>query len=532
MMWSLRGLMATGTLLLALITSNAALAQKYGGVLKLSDPGSPANMSMLELPTIQGEMPMMGVFNNLIVFDQHKAQVSLDTIVPDLATEWSWSEDGTELTFKLRHGVKFHDGKPFTSADVKCTWDLLLDKTRDKLRLNPRKSGYDNLAAVITKGDDEVSFQLKRPQPAFPMLLAGGFSVIYPCHVSATQMRQHPIGTGPFKFVEFKPNESIKVTRNLDYWKPDRPYLDGIEYNIIKDPATATLSFVSGKLDMTFPFHLTIPLFNNVKSQMPNAICELDSGVGINRHLLVNYHKPPFDNPQLRRAMALSIDRQAFIDTIAQGQGEIGGVLQPPPAGLWGMPADEVKLLPGYGPDVHKNRAEGRQLMQQAGYGPDKTLDIKVTTRNLPFYRDPAVLLIDQLKHVYINATLDLVETPQYFPKILRKDFAVALNLQTSGPDPDPVLKLFYGCGSSLNWDGYCSPEVDKLIDEQSHEADPGRRKTLLWQIERKLAEDSARPMIFYPRAGTCWQPYVKDWVAMANSLFTGWRLEDVWLDK
>ena len=131
MIWSLRSLAATSALLLALITGNAALAQKYSGVLRLSDPGSPANMSMLELPTIQGEMPVMGVFNNLIVFDQHKAQVSLDTIVPDLATEWPWSEDGTELTFKLRHGVKFHDGKPFTAADVKCTWDLLLDKTND-----------------------------------------------------------------------------------------------------------------------------------------------------------------------------------------------------------------------------------------------------------------------------------------------------------------------------------------------------------------------------------------------------------------
>ena len=159
MMRSLPSLAATGALLLTVITGNAALAQTHGGVLKLPDPGSPANMSMLELPTIQGEMPMMGVFNNLILFDQHKAQVSLDTIVPDLATEWSWSEEGTELTFELRHGVKFHDGKPFTAADVKCTWDLLLDKTKDKLRLNPRKSGYDNLAAVITNGDYEVSFQ-------------------------------------------------------------------------------------------------------------------------------------------------------------------------------------------------------------------------------------------------------------------------------------------------------------------------------------------------------------------------------------
>jgi peptide/nickel transport system substrate-binding protein len=529
---SLRTLAPMLALLLILFVCHTATAQKAGGVLKTFDPDSPGGMSIMEEATVFAAGPMMGIFNNLIMFDQHVPQNSLGSIVPDLATQWSWNKDGTALTFTLRQGVKFHDGKPFTSRDVKCSMDLQMGTAPEKLRLNPRQSGWYNVAAVTTNGDWEVTFQLKSPQPTFPMFLAGAFAPIYPCHVPPAQMRQHPIGTGPFKFVEYRMNESIKVTRNADYWKPDRPYLDGIEYTIIKDPSTATLGFVSGKLDMTFPHHLQVPLFNNVKSQMPNAICELDSGEGINRHLLVNYHKPPFDNPQLRRAMALSIDRQAFIDTMAQGQGEIGGALQPPPAGLWGMPADEVKLLPGYGPDVNKNRAEGRQLMQQAGYGPDKTLEIKITTRNLSFYRDPAVLLIDQLKHVYINATLDLVETPQYFPKILRKDFAVALNLQTSGPDPDPVLKLFYGCGSSLNWDGYCNSEVDKLIDQQSLEADPGRRKTLLWQIERKLAEDSARPIIFYPRTGTCRQPYIKGWTAMANSLFSGWRLEDVWLDK
>src|SRR5712692_835559 len=198
-----RALAATAALVVTLAMAQPASAQKAGGILKLYSPGSPANMSMLEAPTIQTEMPVMGVFNNLIMFDQHKAQVSLQTIVPDLATEWAWNEDGTALSFRLRHGVKFHDGKPFTAADVKCTWDLILDKAPDKLRLNPRKTSYDNLAEITSNGDYEVTFHLKRPQPAFPMLLAGGFSVIYPCHFSATQMRQHPIGTGPFKFVGF-----------------------------------------------------------------------------------------------------------------------------------------------------------------------------------------------------------------------------------------------------------------------------------------------------------------------------------------
>src|SRR5579864_5910110 len=127
MTFSLRGFVACLLLVIA-FAAHPASAQKHGGTLRVYSSASPANMSMLEAPTIVAEMPLMGVFNNLIMFDQHKPQVSLDTIVPDLATEWAWNEDGTELALKLRRGVKFHDGKPFTSADVKCTWDLILDK--------------------------------------------------------------------------------------------------------------------------------------------------------------------------------------------------------------------------------------------------------------------------------------------------------------------------------------------------------------------------------------------------------------------
>ena len=111
-----------------------------------------------------------------------------------------------------------------------------------KARINPRKSWYQNLAEVTINGDFEASFHLKRPQPSFIGLLASGWSPVYPCHVTPREMRQHPIGTGPFKFVEFKPNESIKLTRNPDYWKPGRPYLDGIEYTIIRNASTWILA--------------------------------------------------------------------------------------------------------------------------------------------------------------------------------------------------------------------------------------------------------------------------------------------------
>src|SRR3984957_9056817 len=116
-----------------------AVAQKSGGVLKVYFFDSPASMSIHEEATIAGEGPMMGVFNNLVMYDQHVPQSGLKSVVPDLATEWLWDDAKTALTFKLRGGVKWHDGKPFTAADVKCTWDLLTGVAPEKLRVNPRK---------------------------------------------------------------------------------------------------------------------------------------------------------------------------------------------------------------------------------------------------------------------------------------------------------------------------------------------------------------------------------------------------------
>jgi len=526
----LRAAMAAGVVLSTVSCSDTAFAQKQGGILRMFSPDSPASMSILEEATVFAEGPMMGVFNNLVMFDQNVPQSGLSSIVPDLATGWSWSEEGNALTLPLRQGVKWHDGRPFTAADVQCTWDLISGKSADKLRVNPRKSLYKNLEQVTTNGDYEVTFHLKRPQPAFVVLLASGFSPVYPCHVPPRDMRSHPIGTGPFKFVEFKPNEHIKVARNPDYWKSGRPYLDGIEYTIIRNLSTATLAFMAGKFDMTFPFSLTVALLNDVKSQMPQAICEMTQG-SINRNLIINRDKPPFDNPDLRRAMTLTLDRKAFIDIISGGQGEIGGAMQPAPAGLWGMPPALLNTLPGYDPDVEKNRAQARQIMQTLGYGSDNHLKIKVTARDIPYYRDPAVILIDQLKEVYIDGELEPVDTTNFFPKMLRRDYTVGLNLQGAA-DPDQTFPLVYGCGSEFNRDNYCNPAVDQLIEQQSIEADQEKRKQLVWQIERKLAEDSARPIIFYSRGGTCRQPAVKGLTLMVNSIFNGNRREDIWLDK
>ena len=163
MMRNLCTVTAVGALLVAITAAGPASAQKQGGILRMYSPDSPASMSILEEGTVFAQGPMMGVFNNLVMFDQQVKQNSLASVVPDLATGWSWNEDGTELTFPLRQGVKWHDGKPFTASDVKCTWDLLSGKSSEKLRVNPRKSWYRNLDQVTTNGDYEVTFHLKQP---------------------------------------------------------------------------------------------------------------------------------------------------------------------------------------------------------------------------------------------------------------------------------------------------------------------------------------------------------------------------------
>jgi peptide/nickel transport system substrate-binding protein len=527
-----QAILLAGGLLAGLMAGDRALAQKPGGVLKMYFFDSPASMSIHEEATIAGQGPMMGVFNNLVMYDQHVPQSGLKSVVPDLATEWSWAEDKTELTFKLRQGVKWHDGKPFTSADVRCTWDLLQGKSADKFRLNPRKAWYRNLDEVTTNGDFEVTFRLKRPQPAFLALLASGFTPVYPCHVPAAQMRQRPVGTGPFKFVEFKPNEYVRVTKNPDYWKKDRPYLDGIEYQIIKNVATGSLAFVSGKVDMTSWYFLQVPMLKDINSQIGQEVCHLAPS-NVLRSVIINREAAPFGKPEVRRAIALTLDRQAFIDTLTQGKGSVGGALLAPPEGVWGMPPEMVRSLPGYGPDVTANRAEARKLMEKLGYGPNNRLQTKVSTRNIPPYRDPAVLLIDQLKEIYIDGELDPIDTTVWYPRLARKDFTIGLNLIGNGvDDPDQTLYENYTCSAEGNYDGYCNPELDKMVDQQSMQFDQDKRKQLVWEIERKLAEDVARPILYHSRSGTCWHAHVKGYTMMVNSIYNGLRMEDVWLDR
>ena len=292
------------------------------------------------------------------------------------------------------------------------------------------------------------------------------------------------------------------------------------------------LGFISGTFDMTYPTDVVVPLLRDIKQQDPAAQCELRR-TNVNTNLIINRDAPPFDNADLRRALALTIDRKAFNDIINEGQGHIGGSMLPPPEGVWGMPDEVLQTLTGYGPDVAKNREEARRIMKKLGYGQDNFLKTKIFTRNINTFRDPALILNDQLKQIFIDADLDVVDTPQYYSRVFKKDYAVGLNLTGSSlDDPDQNLYENYACGSLRNYTGYCNPALEKDFDQQSMETNIAKRKAMVWDIERKLADDVVRPIIYHDVAAACWHPYVKNITIMVNSIYNGWRWEDVWLDK
>ena len=187
----------------------------------------------------------------------------------------------------------------------------------------------------------------------------------------------------------------------------------------------------------------------------------------------------------------------------------------------------------GYGPDAEKNLADAQAIMQKLGYGEAKTLPIKIQTRNLPTYRDPAVIVTDQLKKIYINAELDILDTPRWYARLQKKDYTIGLNVTgVSVDDPDGNIVENYSCKSERNYTQYCNPKVDELLTAQSRELDKQTRTKIVWEIERLLVEDAARPSIVWQTAANCWQPFVKNFKPHDNSQYNNLRFEDVWLDK
>ena len=526
---------ASVLVLVALLIHSPATGQapKAGGVLNVmqrEDP--PQGFAIHETSTISSVWPAMACFNNLVLFDPLKKQESLDTVVGELAEKWSWQDNYRNLVFFLRKGVKWHDGQPFTAKDVKFTFDMLREApdAQGKLRLNPRKDWYVNVEAVEAPDAHTVVFRLKRPQPSLLLMLASGYTPVYAAHVSPATYRTECVGTGPFKLKEWRKGEFVDYVKNPDYFVKGRPYLDGIRFVPIQERGTKFAALQAGRLDAAFPGDATKTIAEQLVKVEPRIKLTI-TGQNVNDNLLLNVSKPPFNDIRVRRAISMAIDRRAAVQAVHQGGAVVGASMAPKPYGVWGLLDKDLARLPGYGKPADE-KAQAKKLLAEAGFGPQNPLRLEMATRAIPIYIDLASFVINELKQIGVEATLKQIETAQWHPLATRKEYQAAPNLTGIGPDdPDANFYENYACGSPRNYTGYCDEQVMKLIDQQSQELDVKKRLELVAQIQKKLEEDAARPMIDWRLEYYLQWDYVKNLIPH-QSIYNWARMQEVWLDK
>ena len=524
-----------GLVALVVLAGSPALADapKHGGWLNLRlREDLPQGFAIHETATISTMWPAMPCFSNLVLFDPLKPTHSLEAIIGELAERWSWQDHNRTLVFVLRTGVKWHDGKPFSSKDVKFTFDLLRE-TPDapaRLRINPRRDWYTNVEAVEAVDPQTVVFRLKRPQPSLLLMLASGYTPIYAAHVPAASYRTACVGTGPFKVKEWRKGEFVEYMKNADYFIQGRPYLAGLRYLIIGERGTATAALQSGRVDTAFPGQTPKPIAEQLKKAVPQLVMT-PVNTSVIDHLVVNTKKPPFDNATVRLALSRAIDRRALINAVYQGGAVLGASLAPPPYGVWGLPDKDIRALPGNGKAADE-KAKARTLLAEAGFGRTAPLKLEILTRALPDFLDVASFVINEFRHVGVEASLRQVESAQWHPLLTRGDFQIGIERTGIEPDdPDANFYENYGCGSPRNYPRYCDEEVSRLIDQQSQELDPARRLATVQAIQRKLEEAAVRPVLgwrldYY----TVW-PHVKN-LSPHQSIYSWGRMQEVWLDK
>jgi peptide/nickel transport system substrate-binding protein len=375
-----------------------------------------------------------------------------------------------------------------------------------------------------------VVFRLKRPQPSLLAMLASGYSPVIPAHVPPAEHRSRCVGTGPFKFKEWRRGESVELVRNPDYFVKGRPFLDGIRYVIIVERGTRVAALQAGQVDVAFPGDTTVPIAERLRAAVPQ-MAFTETSTNVSENLLINTTRPPFDNVKVRRALSLAIDRRAYVQAVHQGSAIVGASLAPRPWGVWGLLEKDLGGLAGYGkgPD---EKARARRLLAEAGFGPANPMRVEMVTRAIAIYLDFAAFVVNEFKQVGVEATLKQIETAQWHPLATRREFQIAANLTGLGvDDPDANFYENYACGSSRNYGGYCDEQIMKLIDQQSQELDPQKRLQQVAQIQRRLEEDAARPTMGWRVDRFAHHPYVKNLVPH-NVVYNCCRLQDTWLDR
>jgi peptide/nickel transport system substrate-binding protein len=467
------------------------------------------------------------LYSTLLQIDPY----SYPTIIGDAATEWNISPDGLTYTFKLRPGIRFHDGSTMTAADVKATFDKIVFPP-EGVR-SPRKIYYAAVASVETPDASTVVFKLKHPSASLLTHFASPWNVIYPkkyLDKDPNHFKNNVVGSGPFKFKSHTRGSTFEGERNPDYFVKDRPYLNGYKFYVSTETSVRAAAIRSGRAYIEFRDTPNSEV-EAIKKHLGDKIVVQPAPNIIQFGIAINNTVKPFNDVRVRKALTLGIDRYTASRVLygITGLRDVGTMVRP--GTEWAMAPAELEKLPGFWRDAERSRAEAKKLLAEAGYPNGFKVVLKNRNVKLP-YQDWAVFVIQEWKKIGIEAENRPVETATWFADG-RDQGNFELIVQPAGAvvdDPDALLNN-YVTGSPNNWGRFSSPAVDDLFSRQARTLDPAERKKLVVELQKTVLENA------YYMPGLWWTRNVVHWAKVKNyvappSQFANQKLQDVWLSE
>jgi len=457
----------------------------------------------------------------------------LKTIVPDAAETFAVAPDGLAYTFTLRSGMQFHDGTPLTADDVAATFSRMIFPPQGVVSL--LKDRFATVAKVEAVDPRTVKFTMSEPSAIFLLMLTDNTGGIYSkksLDANNNDLRKVLVapGTGPFMFKEYKDGEKWTLERNPNYWNRELPYVDALELVHVPAWSDRGTAVLTNQVDMSW----------NVSKETWDEGAKRSDSIRTNRvtsfgayQVIFNTRQKPFDDPRVRRAAHLALNRQGLIQAfITQEQIDLSRWV--PHGGEFATPRDKIATLPGYRADKTQDIADARKLLADAGYS-NGIQGVELLSASVPPHAEimaPGVQ--DQLKNALgIEVTIRVAERSLLVEDQKAGRFTLVLDTP-GGPISDfsPIGNTFFKTGGSQNFGGYSNPKFDTLLKQSDRELDPVKRRALLDQIQDLLDEDPPWLFIGYTDHLLMWRSGVRG-LALDKRVQSEWgRVDIAWLDN
>ncbi len=507
--------------------AGAAETPRPGGTLAFAVGAEPASFDAHREDSFATIHPLAPHYSLLVKVNQDKPS----EVVGDLAESWTASPDGLTYTFKLHDRVRFHDGSPLTSRDVKATYDKIITPPPGVVSL--RQATFGAVDRVEAPDARTVVFRLKWPSAAMMANLASPFNFIYKADILAKDPRwyeKNVMGSGPFKFVEYVRGSHWVGKKNEDYFVKGRPYLDGFRAIFIRETSVRVGAIRGGRALIEFRGFSPAARDDMVRALGDKLVVQ-ESQWLCTQYVAINHEKKPFDDPRVRRALTLAVDRweaSQVLSRIALVK-TVGALVLP--GSPYAMPEAELPKVAGFWKDAEASRREARRLLKEAGVPEGFSFTFKNRAIPMP-YEAIGIYLIDSWRKIGLNVQQVVQETGPYFADLRAGNYETSIDFQCGSiEEPDQELAKFISSDKSpINYSRYKDPVLDQLYEAQSRAVDPEARRKLIGQFERRVLDEQAHyiPTLWWHRIVPHWAT-VKGW-KITLSHYLNQDLRDVWL--